>query len=90
MMGVGPVKRGLITVWYGRLLSRLLIDTGIMDAHWVNLRVEATIYLAGTMIRLRIESKVLRRTLGVIFETYDERVVATVLTPNRIDEINIT
>ena len=54
----------------------MLIATGVATEHWMALLIALPIFLAGTVIRIRIEEKLLRVQFGSQFEEYASRVPA--------------
>jgi len=54
----------------------MLIATGLATEHWMALLIALPIFLAGTVIRIRIEEKLLRAQFGPQFEEYASRVPA--------------
>ncbi len=54
----------------------MLIATGIAVSYWPALAVATLVFLAGTMIRIRSEERLLRETFGAEFEAYAQRVPA--------------
>lgn len=56
----------------------MLIATGIAVSYWQALAIATLIFLAGTMIRIRSEERLLRETFGPEFEAYAQRVPALI------------
>jgi protein-S-isoprenylcysteine O-methyltransferase Ste14 len=54
----------------------MLIATGIAVSYWQALAIATLVFLAGTMIRIRSEERLLRETFGAEFEAYAQRVPA--------------
>ena len=54
----------------------MLIATGLATEHWMALLIALPIFLAGTVIRIRTEEKLLRAQFGPQFEEYASRVPA--------------
>ena len=59
-------------------LLGMMIATGIVDAHWINLPFGIAIFLTGTMIRVGTEEKLLKEAFGAEFEAYARRVPAII------------
>lgn len=60
---------------YTSLLGKLLA-TSCAFGHWLGLVLAGGFFLAGTMIRIRSEEKLLREAFGSEFDTYARRVPA--------------
>jgi protein-S-isoprenylcysteine O-methyltransferase Ste14 len=56
----------------------LLIATGLAMEHWIALIMAVLIFVAGMVIRVRSEEKLLRAAFGAEFEEYASRVPAVV------------
>jgi protein-S-isoprenylcysteine O-methyltransferase Ste14 len=69
----GLVRHPIYTGMLGMLLA-----TGIAISHWPALPVAVLVYLAGTIVRMRSEEKLLRETFGRAFDEYAQRVPALV------------
>ena len=54
----------------------MLIATGLATEHWMALLIALPIFVAGTVIRIRTEEKLLRAQFGPQFEEYASRVPA--------------
>lgn len=54
----------------------MLIATGLATEHWMALLIALPIFVAGTVIRIRTEEKLLRAEFGQQFEEYARRVPA--------------
>lgn len=54
----------------------MLIATGLAMEHWIALTVAVLIFMAGLVIRVRSEEKLLRAAFGQEFEDYARRVPA--------------
>jgi protein-S-isoprenylcysteine O-methyltransferase Ste14 len=54
----------------------MLIATGIAVSYWQALVIATFVFLAGTLIRVRSEERLLRETFGAEFEAYAQRVPA--------------
>jgi protein-S-isoprenylcysteine O-methyltransferase Ste14 len=54
----------------------LLVATGQAQSHWAALMVGLVVAVAGTMVRVREEERLLRAEFGVAFEAYRARVPA--------------
>lgn len=65
------VRHPIYTAMLGMLLAN-----GIAFSNWPALLVAIAVYLAGTLIRIRSEERLLRETFGAEFEAYAERVPA--------------
>jgi protein-S-isoprenylcysteine O-methyltransferase Ste14 len=58
---------------YTALLS-LILATGLAQSHWLALLMAIPVYLAGTLIRIRSEEKLLRETFGAEYEEFVRKV----------------
>jgi protein-S-isoprenylcysteine O-methyltransferase len=56
----------------------MLVATGLAISHWLALLVAIFIFLAGSVIRVRSEEKLLREAFGSDFDAYARR-VSTIL-----------
>jgi protein-S-isoprenylcysteine O-methyltransferase Ste14 len=56
----------------------MLVATGLAISHWVTLPAALLIFVAGTIIRVRSEEKLLREAFGEQYENYAQRVPAIV------------
>jgi len=65
------VRHPIYTAMLGMLLAN-----GIAFSYWPALLVAIAVCLAGTLIRIRSEERLLRETFGAEFEAYAERVPA--------------
>lgn len=65
------VRHPIYTAMLGMLLAN-----GIAFSYWPALLVAIAVFLAGTLIRIRSEERLLRETFGAEFEAYAERVPA--------------
>jgi protein-S-isoprenylcysteine O-methyltransferase Ste14 len=54
----------------------MLVATGLAISHWLALVVAVAIFFIGTVIRVRIEERLLREEFGPEFEAYARRVPA--------------
>jgi protein-S-isoprenylcysteine O-methyltransferase len=54
----------------------MLIATGLAMEHWIALIIAIVIFMAGLVIRVRTEEKLLRNAFGEEFESYAKRVSA--------------
>lgn len=55
-------------------LFGMMCATAIALGHWINLIAAIPLYLIGTVLRVRIEEKLLRQTFGQAFDDYARRV----------------
>jgi protein-S-isoprenylcysteine O-methyltransferase Ste14 len=65
------VRHPIYTSMFGMLLA-----TGLAISHWIALAPAIVIFLAGTVIRVRSEERLLREEFGPEFEAYARRVAA--------------
>jgi protein-S-isoprenylcysteine O-methyltransferase Ste14 len=65
------VRHPIYTGMFGMLLA-----TGLAISHWIALAVAIVIFFVGTVIRVRIEERLLRAQFGSEFEDYARRVPA--------------
>jgi protein-S-isoprenylcysteine O-methyltransferase Ste14 len=56
----------------------LLLATGLAMSRWTTLLATSAVFAAGTLIRIRIEEKLLRQAFGVAFDEYARRVPALI------------
>ena len=56
----------------------MLLATGIAVSHWIALPAAVVVFLAGTIVRVRSEEKLLRETFGAAFDEYARKVPALV------------
>ena len=56
----------------------MLVATGLPSGRWVSLLAGAVLLLAGTVIRIRIEERLLREAFGQRFDEYARKVAALV------------
>jgi protein-S-isoprenylcysteine O-methyltransferase Ste14 len=56
----------------------LLLATGLTMSHWTMLLAACAVFVAGTLIRIRSEEKLLRQAFGVEFEKYAREVSALI------------
>jgi len=56
----------------------MLIATGLAMEHWIALIVAIVVFMAGLIIRVRSEEKLLRAAFGEEFEDYAKRVSAVI------------
>lgn len=62
---------------YSAMLG-MLIATGLGYSHWLALIAAVPVYAIGTMIRVRIEEKLLREEFGERYDEYAQRVPAVI------------
>ena len=67
------VRNPIYTGMFGMLLA-----TGLAISQWIALLIAIVVYAVGTVIRVRIEEKLLREAFGAEFEAYARRVPAVV------------
>jgi protein-S-isoprenylcysteine O-methyltransferase Ste14 len=70
----GPYARVRHPIYTGML--GMLIATGLAISHWIALVAAIVIFAIGTLIRVRIEERLLRETFGQCFEEYARQVPA--------------
>jgi protein-S-isoprenylcysteine O-methyltransferase Ste14 len=70
----GPYARVRHPIYTGML--GMLIATGLAISHWIALIAAIVIFAIGTLIRVRIEERLLRETFGQQFEDYARHVPA--------------
>jgi protein-S-isoprenylcysteine O-methyltransferase Ste14 len=56
----------------------MLIATGLSISHWLALPAAIVVFAVGTLIRVRIEERLLRETFGARFEEYARQVPALI------------
>jgi protein-S-isoprenylcysteine O-methyltransferase Ste14 len=56
----------------------MLIATGLAMEHWIALLIAIPLFIAGLVIRVRTEEKLLRSAFGGEFEEYAKRVPAVI------------
>jgi protein-S-isoprenylcysteine O-methyltransferase Ste14 len=61
----------------------MLVATGIVVGRWPALVVALTLFAVGTLVRVRIEERLLRETFGATYDDYARRVPAVVPIPFR-------
>ena len=72
LVTAGPyrmVRHPIYTAMFGKLLA-----TNFAFGHWIGLPVAGTVFVIGTLIRIRAEERLLREAFGVEFEEYARRV----------------
>jgi protein-S-isoprenylcysteine O-methyltransferase Ste14 len=72
----GPYARVRHPIYTGML--GMLIATGLAVSHWIALVAAIVIFATGTLIRVRIEERLLRETLGQSFEEYARQLPAVI------------
>lgn len=72
----GPYARVRHPIYTGML--GMLIATGLAISHWIALVAAIVIFAIGTLIRVRIEERLLRETFGQRFEDYARKVPAVI------------
>lgn len=70
----GPYARVRHPIYTGML--GMLLATGLAISHWIALVAAIVIFAIGTLIRVRIEERLLRETFGQRFEEYARHVPA--------------
>jgi len=63
------VRHPIYTAMFGKLLA-----TNFAFGHWIGLPIAGGIFIAGTLIRIRSEEKLLRETFGGRYEAFAQRV----------------
>ena len=63
------VRHPIYTAMFGKLLA-----TNFAFGHWIGLPIAGGIFIAGTLIRIRSEEKLLRETFGARYEAFAQRV----------------
>ena len=56
----------------------MLLATGLAISHWISLAVAIIVFFAGTIIRIRIEERLLRDEFGDEFDDYKRGVAALI------------
>ena len=56
----------------------LLLATGLVVSHWIGVMIAIVVFMAGTVIRVRSEEKLLREAFGAEFEAYARDVSALI------------
>jgi protein-S-isoprenylcysteine O-methyltransferase Ste14 len=56
----------------------LLLATGLAMSRWTTLGAAAVVFVAGTVIRVRIEERLLRQAFGAAFDEYARKVPALI------------
>ncbi len=80
LVTAGPyryVRHPIYTALFG-----LALATGLVLARWPAIALFVPLYFAGTLVRIRIEERLLRARFGAAFEDYSRRVPA--LIPNSL------
>lgn len=72
----GPYARVRHPIYTGML--GMLVATGLAISHWIVLVAAIVVFAIGTLIRVRIEERLLRETFGPQFEEYARRVPAVI------------
>ena len=72
----GPYARVRHPIYTGML--GMLIATGMAISHGLALLVAVAVFAIGTLIRVRIEERLLRETFGSQFDDYAQRVPAVI------------
>ncbi|HTK81707.1 MAG TPA: isoprenylcysteine carboxylmethyltransferase family protein [Bacteroidota bacterium] len=72
----GPYARVRNPIYSG--MFGMLIATGLAWSHWYTLLLGTVVFWIGTMIRVRIEEKLLQATFGIEFEKYKSSVPAII------------
>jgi protein-S-isoprenylcysteine O-methyltransferase Ste14 len=72
----GPYARVRHPIYTGML--GMLIATGLAISHWTVLVAAIVVFAIGTLIRVRIEERLLRETFGQRFEEYARQVPAVI------------
>jgi protein-S-isoprenylcysteine O-methyltransferase Ste14 len=72
----GPYARVRHPIYTGML--GMLVATGLAISHWIVLVAAIVIFAIGTLIRVRIEERLLRETFGARFEEYVRQVPAVI------------
>jgi len=76
LITAGPYNYVRNPIYTGML--GMLIATGLAMEHWLALMVAIILFMAGLVIRVRTEEKLLRAAFGQEFEDYAKRVPAVV------------
>ena len=69
----GLVRHPIYTAMFGMLLG-----SGILVSRWESIVVGAAFFLCGTVIRIRIEERLLRAVFGRAYENYARKVPALI------------
>jgi len=72
----GPYARVRHPIYTGML--GMLLATGLAISHWLALLAAIVVFAIGTLIRVRIEERLLRETFGARFEEYARQVPAVI------------
>lgn len=72
----GPYELVRNPIYTGML--GMLLATGFTFSRWPALLIGVALFIAGTMIRVRSEERLLRETFGAEFEAYTKRVPALI------------
>jgi len=64
----GPYRRVRHPIYAG--MFAMLIATGVIFSHWLALAAAIPLFYAGTLVRTRIEDRLLRAQFGEAFEAY--------------------
>jgi protein-S-isoprenylcysteine O-methyltransferase Ste14 len=72
----GPYAHVRHPIYTGML--GMLVSTGLAISHWMVLAAAIVVFAIGTLIRVRIEERLLRETFGPRFEEYARRVPAVI------------
>jgi protein-S-isoprenylcysteine O-methyltransferase Ste14 len=76
LVTAGPyrlVRHPIYTAMLGKLLA-----TSFAFGHWIGLPIAGSVFLIGTMIRVRSEEQLLREAFGPEFDAYARRVPALI------------
>jgi protein-S-isoprenylcysteine O-methyltransferase Ste14 len=63
------VRHPIYAAMFGKLLA-----TNFAFGHWIGLPVAGSVFVIGTLIRIRAEERLLREAFGAEFEAYAQRV----------------
>jgi len=74
LITAGPYAHIRNPIYTGML--GMLVATGLATEHWIALLIATPIFVAGMVIRIRTEEKLLRAEFGDQFEEYAKRVPA--------------
>lgn len=72
LITTGPYARVRNPIYSG--MFGMLIATGLAWSTWYGIIIAGALFCGGTMIRVKIEEKLLRETFGAEFEAYTKRV----------------
>ena len=72
----GPYAHVRHPIYTGML--GMLVATGLAISHWMVLVAAIVVFAIGTLIRVRIEERLLRETFGPRFEEYARQVPAVI------------